>query len=115
MNSVFASVMTWVRSAAIALSCILVLFTATPTLAVGSTPSRPDEGTARMDRVYNEAEKSVRPENALKGEKVINRANQGINEVQKDADAGQMNRPENSGQATSIIDEIKDALSSAAK
>jgi hypothetical protein len=112
MNSVFASAITWVRRGAIAFICGVLLLTASPALAIGSTPSRPDEGTARLDRVYNEAEKAVQPENALDGDKMIKRANQGLNEVQKDADAGQMNRPENSRQATSVIDQIKDAVSS---
>lgn len=76
-------------------------------LAFGSTPSSPDQGTARLDRVYEEAEKSVQSDNALDGDKMINRANRGLNEVQKDADINQMNRPENSEQATSVIDQIK--------
>ncbi|MBE9138356.1 hypothetical protein IQ254_14365 [Nodosilinea sp. LEGE 07088] len=112
MKPVFAAVATWVRNLAIALSCILMLSMASPAaLAIGSTPSQPDQGTAKLDGVYNEAEKSVQPENALKGDRVIDRANKGLNEVQKDADVSQMNYPENSKQATSPIDQIKDALS----
>lgn len=111
MNSIFA----WARNLAIALSCVLVLLTATPALAMGSTPSRPDQGTVQLDDVYNESEKAVRPENALKGDKVIDNANKGLNEVQKNADASQMNHPDNSAQATSPMDQIKDALSSVAK
>lgn len=115
MNTVFASAITWVRNAAIALSCLLVLLTATPALANSSTPSRPSEGTAPLNSIYNEAEKSVQPENALDGDKMIDRANKGLNEVQKNADANQMNSPANSGQATSPIDKIKDALGSVTK
>ncbi|WP_017297080.1 hypothetical protein [Nodosilinea nodulosa] len=111
MNSIFA----WVRNLAIALSCLLVLMTATPALAMGSTPSRPDQGTVQLDGVYNESEKAVRPENALDGDKVADRANKGLNEVQKDADTSQMNHPGNSSQATSPMEQIKDALSSVAK
>lgn len=108
----FALAMSWVRKAAIALACVLVLLTATPAaLANSSTPSRPDEGTAPLNGIYGEAEKSVQPETALDGGKMIDRANKGLNEVQKDADVNQMNRPENSGHATAPIENIKDALS----
>ncbi|MBD2112130.1 MULTISPECIES: hypothetical protein [Cyanophyceae] len=115
MNTFFASAMAWARNVAIALSCMLVLLTATPALANSSTPSSPTQGTAPLNGVYNEAEKSVQPENALNGDKVIDRANQGLNEVQKNADTNQMNTPANSGQATSPIDKIKAALSNLTK
>ncbi len=112
MNTLFAAALTWVRNLAIALSCALVLFTAAPAaLAMGSTPSRPDQGTAVLDEVYNEAEKAVQPENALRGKTMRDRANQGLNEVQKDADTDKMNHPANSTQATAPMDKIKDALS----
>jgi hypothetical protein len=112
MNSAFASVINWVRRAAIAVACALMLLSATPAaLANSSTPSRPDQGTAPLNGVYNEAKKSVRPENALDGDKMADRANKGLNEVQKDADTSQMNHPANSDQATAPIDKIKDALS----
>ncbi|PSR13278.1 hypothetical protein C8255_25510 [filamentous cyanobacterium CCP3] len=108
----FALAISWVRKAAIAFACVLVLLTATPAaLANSSTPSRPDEGTAPLNGIYNEAEKSVQPENALDGDKMIDRANKGLNEVQGNADTHQMSRPENSDQATAPIDKIKDALS----
>ncbi|MBE9156095.1 hypothetical protein IQ265_04500 [Nodosilinea sp. LEGE 06152] len=108
----FVLAMSWLRKAAIALACVLILLTATPAaLANSSTPSRPDEGTAPLNGIYSEAEKSVQPENALDGDKMIDRANKGLNEVQKNADTNQMNRPENSGQATAPIEKIKDALS----
>ncbi|NJL48176.1 MAG: hypothetical protein HC929_12705 [Leptolyngbyaceae cyanobacterium SM2_5_2] len=92
-----------------------LFFYASPALAIGSTPSRADEGTAPLNNIYREAEKAVQPENALDGDNMIKRANQGLNEVQKDADVNQMNRPDNSGQATSIIDQIQDTLSQVAQ
>ncbi len=112
MNTVFAAAMTWLRTVVIAFACALVLLTSTPAaLANSSTPSRPDEGTAPLNGIYNEAEKSVQPENALNGDKMADRANKGLNEVQKNADTSQMNHPANSGQATAPVDKIKDALS----
>lgn len=108
----FTLAMSWVRKAAIAFACVLVLFTATPAaLANSSTPSRPDEGTAPLNGIYNEAEKSIQPENALDGDQMADRANKGLNEVQKNADTSQMKRPDNSGQATAPMENIKDALS----
>ncbi|TVQ09555.1 MAG: hypothetical protein EA368_09235 [Leptolyngbya sp. DLM2.Bin27] len=115
MNTAFASAITWVRRAAIAFACALVLLSVTPAaLANSSTPSRSDQGTAPLNGVYNEAKKSVRPENALDGDKMADRANKGLNEVQKNADTSQMNSPANSDQATAPIDKIKDALSNIA-
>jgi hypothetical protein len=112
MNTLFAAAIAWVRNLAIALSCALVLFSAAPaTLAMGSTPSRPDQGTAVLNDVYNQAEKAVQPENALQGKTMRDRANQGLNEVQKDADTDKMNHSANSSQATAPMDKIKDALS----
>ncbi|MBD1915432.1 MULTISPECIES: hypothetical protein [Cyanophyceae] len=115
MNTFFAAAMGWARHAAIALSCMVVLLTATPALANSSTPSNPKQGTAPLNSIYNEAEKAVQPENALNGDKMIDRANKGLNEVQKNADVNQMNTPANSGQATSPIDKIKAALSNMTK
>ncbi len=92
--------------------CVIMLFSYAPSaMAIGSTPSRPNEGASPLNGIYREAEKAVQPENGLDGDKMINRANKGLNEVQKDADINQMNQPENSGQATSVIDQIQDALS----
>jgi len=115
MNTFFASAMAWARSVAITLSCLLVLLTATPALANSSAPSSPEQGTAPLNGIYDEAEKAVQPENALNGDKMIDRANQGLNEVQKNADVNQMSTPANSGQATSPIDKIKNALSKMTK
>jgi|GEM_PF-3137363 hypothetical protein len=112
MSRYIASLLLSLRSLVIAFICTILMFTYAPSaMAIGSTPSRPDQGTAPLNDIYREAEKAVQPENALDGKKVIDRANQGPNEVQKDADVDQMNRPENSGQATSVIDQIQDALS----
>ncbi|MGB3138973.1 MAG: hypothetical protein WBG38_12255 [Nodosilinea sp.] len=110
MNTVFASVTTWVRNLAIALSCTLVLLSASPALAIGSNPSSPEQGTVQLDEVYNEAEKSVQPENALDGGKMADRANKGLNEVQKDATT-KSNSPANSQHATAPMEKIEDALS----
>lgn len=108
MSRYVASTLSLLRGLVITVVCAAVFLVYMPgALAFGSTPSSTDQGTTRMDRVYEEAEKSVQPENALDGDKMIDRANRGLNEVQKDADINQMNRPENSEQATSVMDQIK--------
>jgi DNA polymerase II large subunit len=110
----FASTLHIVRGLVIVLACALILFTNTyPALAIGSTPSNPSEGETRLNEILEESQDSIRPENALSGDKVIERANKGINEVQEDADADQMNRPDNSRQATSAAEQVQRALGKA--
>ncbi|NJO80342.1 MAG: hypothetical protein HC827_18740 [Cyanobacteria bacterium RM1_2_2] len=103
-----------IRGLALALVCTLfVLTNAYPALAIGSNRANPSEGETRLNATIENAEDAIRPENALSSEKVIERANQGLNEVQVDADVDQMNRPENSRQATSAAEEVQRALSKA--
>ena len=110
----FSALSRFVRGLAIALFCTLLLFTnAYPALAIGSDQARPSEGETRLNEILENSEDAIRPENALSSDKVIERANKGLNEVQADADAQQMNRPENSRQATSAAEEVQRALSKA--
>lgn len=104
-----------IRGLAIALVCTLVLFTnSSPALAIGTNEAaRPSEGETRLNEILENSEDAIRPENALSSDKVIERANRGLNEVQADADDHQMNRPENSRQATSAAEEVQRALSKA--
>lgn len=110
----FSSVFRVVRGLAIALVCAVLLFAnAYPALAIGSAPSRPSQGETELNDIYKESQDAVRPENALSSEKVIERANKGLNEVQSDADIDQMNRPENSREATSAAEQVQRALGKA--
>lgn len=110
----FSSALQVMRGWVIALACALVLFTnAYPALAIGSTPTNPSEGETRLNEILEESQDAVRPENALSSEKVIERANKGLNEVQGDADIHQMNRPDNSRQATSAAEQVQRALGKA--
>jgi hypothetical protein len=59
-----------------------------------------------VQRQSEEALKS--PPNSLR--KVQEKSNRGLNEIQRDADVQQMNRPENSSTAPSIEDRIEHAL-----
>lgn len=111
----FSALSRLVRGLALALVCTLVLFTNSyPALAIGTNEvSNPSEGETRLNQTIENSEDAIRPENALSAEKVIERANSGLNEVQADADIDQMNRPENSRQATSAAEEVQRALSKA--
>lgn len=114
MNRSFASIARFVRSFVIVAACAFMLFVnAAPAFAIGSTPSRPSEGETRLNDIYKESQDAVRPENALDSDKIIERGNKGLNEVQEDADIDQMNRPENSRQATSAAEQVQRALGKA--
>jgi hypothetical protein len=114
----FSSVFRFVQGLLVALVCAVMLFTsASPALAadggIGSSPSRPNQGEAQLKDIIKESQDAIRPENALDSDKVIDRANKGLNEVQEDADAQEMNRPENSRQAKSAAEQVQRALGKA--
>lgn len=110
----FSAAVRWAKAAAVALLCTVVLFAQSyPALAIGSSPTRPAEGEPQLNEILDEAEDAIRPENALDSDRVIERANSGLNEVQGKADVKQMNRPENSRQAKSAAEEVKQALGKA--
>lgn len=113
-NRRFSAVSRLVRGLMIALVCALFLLTnAYPALAIGSNQSRPSEGEPRLNEILEKSEDAIRPENALSGETMAERANEGVNEVQGGGDLDQMNRPDNSRQATSAAEEVQRALSKA--
>lgn len=111
----FSALSRLIRGLAIVLVCTLVLFTNSyPALAIGTNQAaKTSEGETRLNETLENAKDAIRPENALSSEKVIERANRGLNEVQADADVHQMNRPENSRQATSAAEEVQRALNKA--
>lgn len=110
----FSGLTQFVKGLLVAVICALVLFTnAYPALAIGSTPSRPSEGETRLNGILKESQDAIRPENALDADEVRRKANEGLNEVQGAADLNQMNRPENSRQATSAAEQVQQALGKA--
>ena len=114
MSFNLAAAVRLIKGIAIALVCAVILFSQSyPALAIGSTASRPSEGEPRLNKILDESEDAIRPENALDSEKIIDRANRGLNEVQGTADIQQMNRPDNSRQAKSAAEEVKEALGKA--
>ncbi len=95
---------------AIALCCAFILFSqALPVMAIGSTPSSPTQGEAQLDAVQKRSEDALKdPPLSLK--QVQDKANEGINEIQGDADYQKMNRPGNSRQATSVEEQVENVL-----
>ncbi|NJO41849.1 MAG: hypothetical protein HC769_03085 [Cyanobacteria bacterium CRU_2_1] len=99
-----------IRFVVIAFVCTLLFVSnALPAAAIGSTPSKPSEGSVRLDEVQRKSEEVTKAD-PMNLEETQREANRGINEVQGDADKDQMYRPENSRQATSAAEQVRDAL-----
>lgn len=104
-----------IRFLAAALVCVLLVFSNVyPAAAISSTRSNVTEGEANLNKIQAKTDKTA--QDAPKSiEEIQRRSEGGLNEVQGAADATKMNRPENSQQATSFIDEVKGALESVSK
>lgn len=114
MNRFSSMIARFVRGLVIATACAVMLFTtASPVLAIGTTPSQPEQGETRLNDIYKESQDSIRPENALDADTIIERGNKGLNEVQEDADIDKMSRPSNSREATSAAEQVQRALGKA--
>lgn len=88
---------------------ILFFTNAFPAFAISASPSDPREGEAPINNIYELSE------DALKGgppgeEAVTKAANQGLNEVQADADVDKMSTPENSQEAVTAKEQVENLL-----
>ena len=94
-------------------ACALLVFSAaSPAVAFGSSSSSPSEGMATMNDVQATSKQAVKGE--PRGLKEVQRkAQEGPNEVQGKAGMDAMNTPGNSQEATSVRDQIGDALDQA--
>ncbi len=90
--------------------CLTIFLAATPAFAMGSSQAKPSEGIAQLDKIEQRS-KDVLKEGPRGMQEVQERAKGGINAVQGGADQSKMNTPENSKEAVSVIDQVKDALS----
>jgi hypothetical protein len=99
-----------VRFLVVAFTCSLIfLSTAFPASAISSYQSDPTEGPTQLletQRRTDEVAKS--PPLSLK--EVQKNSNEGLNEVQGDADIDKMKRPENSQSATTVREEVENFL-----
>lgn len=94
---------------AAALCLTLVVSNAFPAAAIGSSKSSPTEGTAQLNKIQEKTDEVARSAPPSL-EEVQSKSEKGLNEVQGDADKDKMNRPENSQNATSVIDKVEDYL-----
>ncbi|BAY30626.1 conserved hypothetical low temperature-induced protein [Nostoc carneum NIES-2107] len=105
-----SSVLRPVRFLVIAFTCTLLFVSnAFPAFAIDSYQSNPEEATTQLletQRKTDEVGRSNPP--GLK--EVQKKSNEGLNEVQGDADIDKMKRPENSTSSTSVEDNIENFL-----
>lgn len=100
-----------VRFIIVAFTCALLIFSyAFPAAAtIGSTTSNPEDEVTQLTGIQKETDQlSTQAPPGL--EETQKRANEGLNEIQGAADIEKMKRPENSGQATSVEDQVKRVL-----
>ncbi len=102
-----------VRFLVAAFICTTLLFAnAFPALAIGSTPSHPNKGEARLQEIQDKSERVLMEEPRTSGE-LEREARGGLNTVQGGADIDKMSRPENSQQATSAEQQVEKGLKKA--
>jgi hypothetical protein len=96
--------------------CMVMIFsfTANAFAASGMTsnPSSPKQGEAKLDEVYGKSEDALRNP-PLSARQVESEANKGVNEVQGAADLEKMKSPENSGEATTVEEQVEKVLDKA--
>ncbi len=98
------------RVLVIAFACTVLFFSnMLPAAAIGSSQSRPSQGSVRMDEIQRKSEEVTKAD-PLSLEETQKEANKGINEIQGDANKDKMFRPENSRQATSVEEQVEHAL-----
>ncbi|MBH8572472.1 hypothetical protein I8752_05360 [Nostocaceae cyanobacterium CENA369] len=94
---------------AAALCLTLVVSNAFPAAAIGSSKSSPTEGTTQLNEIQEKTDEVARSAPPSL-EEVQSKSEKGLNEVQGDADINKMKRPDNSQNATSVIDKVEDYL-----
>jgi hypothetical protein len=101
------------------LAAVLLTFTlyiavnTSPALAFGNSSSKPSEGEAQLNGIYEESLKAANPDADPQSMKEVQAKNkEGLNEVQGRADIDKMYNPSNSKGST-VMDDIKDAAGSA--
>ncbi|MEA5595107.1 hypothetical protein [Rivularia sp. UHCC 0363] len=93
-----------------ALMCVMLLLsTALPASAIGSSKSSPNKGAEQLNEIQQKTQE-LTENNAPSKERVINESNRGLNEVQGAANAENMNRPSNSQEAVTVEDKVESFL-----
>ncbi len=96
----------------LSLSMLLFLAGGEKAFAIGSAKSNPQEGVTQMKDIEQKS-RSVTNSQPMGLKQTQSTAAKGINEVQGRANLDKMNNPDNSQDATSIQDEVKDLLGKA--
>ncbi|WP_375512487.1 hypothetical protein [uncultured Nostoc sp.] len=104
------SILSPVRFLVVAFTCaLLLLSSAFPAFAIDSYQSDPTEATTQLLDIQRKTDEAAKePPEGLK--KTQKETNEGLNEVQGAADIDKQKRPENSQAATSVEENIKNAL-----
>lgn len=101
------------RPVAIALACALLVFSsAAPALAFGGSNSRAEKGLEQLDTVQNKSEEAISGAKSQVDEtgKVMKNSAEGLNGVQGQANRKDMVSPNDTNGATTIEENIKNAL-----
>jgi len=102
-----------IRFIAIAFACTLIMFSdGVPAFAIGSAPSDPHAGSARLDNIQQKSEEILQNP-PLNLEETQAEASKGINEIQGNSDINEMSRPSNSRRAQSAAEQVTKALEKA--
>jgi hypothetical protein len=93
-------------------ACAFLFFSnVLPALAISSSPSDPRSGETPLNEIFEKSEDALKAEPRSMRE-LQSEASKGYNEIQGDADfnAEEMKRPENSQDAVTAEDQVKNAL-----
>lgn len=97
------------RFLAVAFCCaVLILSMAYPSYAESSAKSSPTDGTVQLSDIEKQAQKVA--QKPLSPQAYQARSQGGLNEVQGSADVDKMNRSDDTQQADTVLDKIKDGL-----
>jgi hypothetical protein len=113
MKNFTSSILRTIRTALVAFSLALVIFTnVSPAFAIESYQSNPREGETQLLETQKLTDEVSRyaPGNPNTEQTQERTKNGGLNEIQGTADIDQMKRPENSTEAVSVEDEINNLL-----
>lgn len=101
-----------IRFVVILFACTVLFISNALPVSAGNAFNAPrtstDKGSVQLDDIQAKSEEVTKAP-PLSGEETQREANQGLNEIQGDANKDQMFRPENS-RGTTVTDRIEDAL-----
>ncbi|MBG1267667.1 hypothetical protein [Nostoc sp. WHI] len=104
------SILSPVRFLVVAFTCALVLLSsAFPAFAIDSYQSDSTEATTQLLDIQRKTDEAAKA-SPFGLRKVQKESNEGLNEVQGDADIDKQKRPENSQSSTSVEENVKNLL-----